>query len=334
MKMNQAAWIVMSGALTMASVPGLATTYDLHKNDVIPIKFETKVSTANAKVGDKIKAVVESDSELPKGTLFLGHVDKAKSATKDHNGVLDLSFDQIKFKNGTIVPIQAVPIPLDKKYVDKLKNGQYVGKPVITKGTALGAGALAGFLLGSLINKPFEGTFLGSLIGVVVGETNGGPQQATINKGKELGAFVQQDITLDDTPTNSNAALAGPSASQKGDSNNNQGQYPIDPTGPVNPQSVVINGIQLHFAAGSQPFKVGNSVMVPLRSASDQLGLHITDGTEYIYVDSQSHSMRIAKGTAQYRLDGNAKTASTSPIIKDGAMYVPVDMLNAVVASN
>lgn len=321
----KARWLIgiEVAALIGASVPSWGMTYDLNKNDVVPIKFETKVSTATAQVGDPIKAVVDQDSDLPKGTEFLGHVDQVSSATDSANGSFDLSFDQIKFKNGTIVPITAVPIPLDKKYVDKMKDGHYVGKPDFNKGTAVGAGALAGLLIGSLINKPFEGTFIGTLIGIVVGETNTGPQQVTINKGKELGAYIQETVTLDDDPN---------SAVNQANATGGQGQLPIDPTGPSSSQDWIVNGVQLQFPANLQPFKIGNSVMVPLANAAGQLDLQITDGTQFVYVDSAEHSLRIEKNSTSYRLDGATKTASVAPVEKDGNFFVPIEMLNAVKA--
>lgn len=323
LKARHLVWIEVA-ALLGAVVPTWAMTYDLNKNDVIPIKFETKVSTADAQAGDPIKAVVDQDSGLPKGTEFLGHVEQVSPATDSQNGTFDLSFDQVKFKNGTIVSIDAVPIPLDKKYVDKLKGGHYVGKPDFNKGTAVGAGALAGLLIGALINKPFEGTFIGTLIGIAVGETNTGPQDVTINKGKELGAYIQQTVTLDDDP-----ALAGTTASG---TNSNQDQHPIDPTGPATSQDLVVNGVQLQFPAGQQAFKIGDTVMVPLASAANQLDLHVTDGDQFVYVDSSEHSLRIEKNSINYRLDGSSKTAGAVPVLKDGNIFVPIEMLIAVKA--
>lgn len=334
-------WIVLA-PLLLCSLVASAETYSLSKNDVIPVTFDHDYTSAKARVGDTVTVTVESNPELPNGTQFLGHINQASSADAQNNGSLEITFDAVKFPNGTEVPVSAVPIPLDKKYTSKEKDGRYVGKATISKGSAVGAGALGGLLIGSLLHKPFEGTFLGTLIGIVVGETNSGPQQAVLKQGQEAGAYILQTVALSDDPHQAvigagQVPISGdqptvPAVSN--DPNNDAPMNPVDGTGTVQPSQLIVNGTQLSFSSENPAFLIGDTVMVPLAESVKQLNLQETDGADYVYIDSGRHTLRLDKGTNTYRLDGKSGTLKATPTIKDGKVYVPIDVFIMVTKGN
>lgn len=344
----------VAAALMAAAIFVQADLYPVSKNDVIPIQFEWTYSSALVRVGDRVAAKATKNTEVPEGTEFLGKVDSVQPAGGDSNGSMEISFDSVMFPNGTVVPLTAVPIPLDKKYTSKDKDGRYVGKPALNRSAAVGGGALAGLLIGSLIHKPFEGTFIGTLLGIVVGETNSGPQEAVIKQGQTAGAYIQQTITLDDAPkpqagngvpstpdqtpppANVPPVKDIPPAKDTPPATNGQDQtppHPIDGTAPVQADQLVVNGTQLTFSPETPPFMVGSSVMVPLDETAKQLHVQVSSETDYVHIDSQSHSLRLVKGTNDYQLDGKAGVLTSIPINKDGKIYVPIDVFKMVTKS-
>ena len=151
----------------------VASPLEVRKNDVIPVRFDSQLSTADSRAGDAFTATVEHDDIFPRGTAFDGHVVRVQHKTGRHAASMDLAFDDVRLPDGTHRDIAGVPIPLTSKYVDRDRDGHYVAKQGIRKDTAVGVGALAGLLVGALLHKPFEGAFVGTLAGILVADTAG-----------------------------------------------------------------------------------------------------------------------------------------------------------------
>jgi hypothetical protein len=76
----------------------------------LPVVLTSRVNAATAKVGDPVIARVNTDVQvgtkqrIQKGTMLLGHVSASKRGGARS---LELTFDQMRLKTGTMLPISA-----------------------------------------------------------------------------------------------------------------------------------------------------------------------------------------------------------------------------------
>lgn len=333
--------VIHRGTLCLAGLLAFgfanATSYHLHRRDVIPVRFDSTLSTNSSRVGDRFQASVADGSVLPIGSYFEGVVTKVQKKSGNHAPVLDLKFTRVYFPDGSNEPVSAAPVPLSRKYVDKSKSGRYTAKPTITNADAIGAGALGGLLLGSVLHKPFEGTFLGTLAGIIYSSTNHSGQNVVLKKGSEEGAFIRQNVVLTDSGSANNQIS---SVQNNTNSNQSMGQVgqsnPVDQSGPPNapadpmsPQAmnISIGSTHLTFPNNELPYRWGNAVMVPLRSTAKQLNLSVDKSGNYIFVDSNQHSLRLQLNSNLYILDGNSGSMAEPVTLKGAVAFVPADIL-------
>jgi len=305
--------------------PCLAENITLHKDDIIPVKFNQSLSTSRSQVNDKFQASVTDGSILPRGSYFQGIVTKSIPSSDGNDAVMDLQFTAIHFPDGTQMAIDAVPIPLDKKYVNKSKSGVYTAKSSVSDGTLVGAGALGGLLIGTILHKPFEGTFLGALAGVIFASSNNATKgDVTLKKGAEAGALVLEDSSTTEINSGNqeNPVVNDPPSSQPQPS-----QPPASRPSPGQPIVISLGSTNLKFGANEQPYRDGDVIMVPLQTSANQLNLTVENSGGYIFVDSDQKSLRIAENSSKYLLDGNEGQLLAPVTIRSGADYLPVEVL-------
>jgi hypothetical protein len=166
-------------ALTALAITGLAWADDLllPKGTVVPVALIQDVSTAIAKVGDKIKAVYTGDDEggFPTGTVFVATVSEASPKTSKSNGMIKAAFNQAILPNKKTVAIQG-------KAVNGKSSASEKSKKETGKGAAIGA--VAGM---AVAGNNVAGALLGGAAGGLLGHRRGSkPQDIVFRKAPRL----------------------------------------------------------------------------------------------------------------------------------------------------
>jgi len=292
-----------------------AAPLEIRKNDVVPVRFDTQLSTADSRAGDPFTATAKDDSFFPRGTVFDGHVVRVELKSKRHGASMDLAFDDVRLPDGSKHDIRGVPIPLSSKYVDREEDGHYVAKPAVRKDTAVGVGALAGFIVGALLNKPFEGTFVGTLAGILVASSAGDDSSLVISRGAEAGVLFQRGERFE------TASASTPPSDHERDRE----------ASPAPGSSLKIGGRSLTYTPDLAPFRSGDVLMVPIQSTAKQLGLSYDEAGGSIFVENDDHSLRFEPNSSSYRVDGRSANLAASVIQRNGAWYAPAAAFEAVV---
>ncbi|HWA84497.1 MAG TPA: copper amine oxidase N-terminal domain-containing protein, partial [Fimbriimonadaceae bacterium] len=174
----------------------------IRSNDVIPVSLNRRLSSVDSRQGDRFTATVRSGPSaeyigLPDGTTVIGHVAAVHPRRGDRPGIIDLSFDRIKFPDGHTTQIDGTLTSLDNNHVRRDRNGVLVAR---TNGTNqdnrmvyAGYGAGAGLLVGVLTKRPLEDTVLGGVLGYIFGQVQhdrNRPSNVTLVPGTEMGIRV------------------------------------------------------------------------------------------------------------------------------------------------
>ncbi|MHB8636346.1 MAG: stalk domain-containing protein [Fimbriimonadaceae bacterium] len=289
----------------MATTLAAASPLEVRKNDVIPVRFDSRLSTADSRRGDTFTATPERDDVFPRGATVEGHVVRVTAKTKRRAASMDLAFDDVRMPDGSRYDIVGVPIPLSSKFVDRDRDGHYVAKPAIRKDTAVGIGALAGLIIGTILHKPFEGTFVGTLAGILVASSAGADDSLVINQGAEAGVLFQRTVRFD--------SLSARSTSEPQDS-------PVDDSASLD---VKIGDHTLRYTSDIAPFQVGSTLMVPIQATAKQLGLSYDETGSSIFTESDTHSLRFEQNSSDYRIDGRSATLAAAVVRRNGVWYAP-----------
>jgi hypothetical protein len=308
------------GGLGIAACSQASSVF-VHRNDVVPVKFNQTLSSADNRVGDRFSVTVSDDSVLPSGTRFAGHITRVEQKTRRHPAGMDLVFDTIDLPDGSRTSLDGAPIPLDSKYVSRDRDGHYTAKSSVSKDSAVGLGALGGLIIGSILHKPFEGAFVGILAGIAVAETAGnGDETLVIHRDASAGVLFRRDchIEFSDRPL---------------DGTRNR-DIPRDPPRDL-PRGRAIIDVQLgdrslSYSAGEAPYDGPSAVMVPIEATAKQLGYSYDVADDRIYIENADHSLRLVKGDKTYRLDGQPSDMSGIVEERNGVLYAPVDVFGSL----
>lgn len=288
-----------------------ASPVEIRKNDVVPVRFDSQLSTGENRSGDPFTATPENDTLFPVGTRFEGHIARIATKSNRHPASMDLVFDDVRLPDGSRHDIRGVPVPLTAKYVDRDADGHYIAKASVRKDTAVGVGAIAGLLVGALLHKPFEGTFVGTLAGILVASTAGDDRTLVISRGAEAGVMFQRDERID----------LGGSASEP---------TQRDPGASASALSALVGGKQIQYSADMAPFRSGSTLMVPIQFTAKQLGLSYDESESSIFTENDSHSIRFEENSRSYRVDGRSDTLDSSVIQRNGVWYAPARAFDVV----
>ena len=291
-----------------------ATPLQIRKNDVIPVRFDSQLSTAENHPGDTFTATAKDDGFFPRGTTFDGHVVHVSHKTDRHPASMDLAFDDVRLPDGTRRDIVGVPIPLTSKYVERDRDGHYVARATIRKDTAVGVGALAGFIVGALLHKPFEGTFIGTLAGILVADTAGDDKVLVINRGSEAGVLFQRNARFD-----SFSAATPPD------------RRDTPPPSEAASLNVKIGDRTVQYTPDLAPFNAGPTLMVPIQFTAKQLGLSYDESEPSIFAENDTHSLRFEENSSSYRIDGRSETLPASVVQRNGVWYAPASAFGGTV---
>ena len=173
---------------------------------VVPVTLNTSLSSATARVGQEVRATVDStklgDSEFPAGTTLVGRVTESQPMQGNEPGVLDFDFDTAILPSGDRVNLRGDLTTLDDKSV-QTTGGRIMAKAGKSGGDKLkiiGIGTAAGFVLGRVLKK--DGvlpSLLGALGGYLYSANKGDkPAEAKIETGARIGVRLNQRVAYND----------------------------------------------------------------------------------------------------------------------------------------
>lgn len=168
----------------------------LLQDTVIPFRMNQEISSRTARVNDKFTATLDpSDyakySGLPDGTILEGHVDVVRAKDDEAPGVLGLSFDRIRTRDGRTYSIDGTLIGLDEKSISN-DSGRLTAKPGAKNDNLkyVGYGAGAGALVSIITKTNFiSSTLIGSALGFLLGEI-----QKDSSKSRDV--VLKEDMTF------------------------------------------------------------------------------------------------------------------------------------------
>lgn len=346
-------------SMALAVLAGQATAEEIYLrgNSVVPVVMDDELSFKESRTGDRFFARVEDTRDLPYGTRLEGRIVSMQRKRGDKPAFMDVEFDSLVLPDGSSKSIRAVPIPLGSKYVGKGRDGRLVAKQgAIRKDYYVWGGVVGGAILGSIIGrKTFEGAFIGGLAGIILAEGASKEEGFALKRGARLGALIEEDVKVDysgrweqngyngrydrrtdpfgynrrrgddqgdgDTlpPRNGDADRQPPNG--RYDQRNQDSLIQED--GEFRIESA---GRRLRFGV-EQPYRIGETVMVPLERAASQMGLDVEIGGNIILIEGDDMMIRLEQDSDQYRLNGRRGSLSRNIVKRKGVIYVPIEVL-------
>jgi hypothetical protein len=190
-----------------------AATFELRRGDIVEATVEQDWNLKHSREGDKVSMIVDSrDPSLPRGTRFIGTIDRIVKAKKDREAYMDVFIDTIEFPDGHRERIEATPIPLSARGLERDRSGRLVAKDPgkVKSETLVFGGLVGGLLVGSLAKKPFEGAFIGALAGIIANEVQKKDKDVVARKGTKLGLMFERDYKSNYRPQFSERGTWGP----------------------------------------------------------------------------------------------------------------------------
>lgn len=305
--------------ITLAPAVVQADTIQLRRDSVVPVVMEDTLSLKDARRGDKFFARVDDARELPAGTLLEGRVIGIRDKRGNEPASMDLEFQTIHLPDGKRASIRAVPIRLDNSAIRRGDDGRLVASRPKDKGQLVLGGFLGGLILGNSVKKPFEGAVLGVLAGIVMAESQG-DGDVVARKGNKLGALFEKDVKL-----TYNGSWDG-------------NRYPLDRRGDDRDMRrddrydrdtrvlLSYRGRDLGYGSNEQPYRIGNTVMVPMERTARYLGFDAGwAGTRVLMVEDDDNLLRFETGSNDYRLNGRRMRLGQALVERGGVWYGPMD---------
>ncbi|AIE85788.1 stalk domain-containing protein [Fimbriimonas ginsengisoli] len=329
----------LSASVLAFAIPTLsqAGTIFLARDTVVPVIIENDLTMRGAREGDRFTAHVDGDRDLPFRTRLIGRVARVEQDHGDRHAFLDLEFTDVILPDGSRHPIDAVPVSLDRRYVDRRSDGRMVVKEDARKkeGYVLG-GTVGGFILGSIIHKQAEATVLGTLAGIIAAETDRRNDGNTVlQKGQRIGALIERDSTFETYDRRGRRDRGYDENDDRYDrrrDENSRRDRSRDDLPPRDREIVLAyDNKDLTFSRDARPYREGESVMIPLEETVKQLGFTFERGrTNAIYIEGEDSSLRLEQDSTEARLNGRRVTLATSVIEKDGVLYAPIEILASI----
>jgi hypothetical protein len=333
---------------------------------VIPVVFEDSLTMRNTRTGDRFFARVDDTRYLPAGTRMEGRVEGIREARGREPGMMDLQFTELVMPDGQRHRINALPVPLTDRYVNRDREGRFTVKNEVKKkeGMVLG-GMIGGFILGSIFQKGLEGTVIGAIAGIVLAENDRSNDGNTvITKGQRMGALINRDVNFDwrsngrredewdrrddgrredrrddrwdnrdDRRNDERRNDERRNDDRREDDRWSQGERRDDRRDDrYDRDTRIVFGIRdVTFPDRQRPFSEQGTLMVPLESASKQMNMRVsrdeTRTDRYIFIDGTEGYLQVELGSREARLNGRRVTMPQAPVERDRVLYVPLEML-------
>lgn len=308
-------------ALAIAQGAWAGETIRLRKGLVVPVQFQDDLSLRDNRRGDRFSAVVRNDRDLPAGSVLHGHIEDMDRSRGDRPGFMELRFDTIQLPDGAVQEIEAVPIRMDDKTIKLGSDGRFTAKrKVEDTGKHVLGGMAGGFLIGKILgHKEKEGILLGALAGIIAGEAdrNSTASETVVRRDSRMGALIRQETTIE----------LGARRIARGDPNLRPDLRPsADGRGIV----IEYQNRELRFEGDQQPYREGDTWMVPLQATARQIGMSVDDAnSRRIFVEDDDTVLIFEQDSRNFRLNGRRAELPETVKIRDNVIYVPIDAILA-----
>jgi hypothetical protein len=342
----------IAAGLALAILAGQAAADPIHirSNTVVPVVMEDELSFKESREGDRFRARVRDSRDLPSGSRLEGRIINIERARGDRPAYMDVEFTTLLLPDGTDTRISAVPISLDSKYLSRERDGRLVAKKgALRKDHYVWGGVIGGAILGSIIGrKTFEGAFVGAIAGIIVAESQAKQEHVALKKGTEMGALFEREVRVDfngrwDTndPRNDsrNDRYNDDRKDDRYDYDRREDRYGNerredvlrrDPYRDDYDMRIEFNGRPMRFGGNEQPYRMGNSVMVPLERAASQMSLDVQISGRTILVEDDDSILKLEQDSDAYRLNGKRGIMPRNVVKRGNTIYVPLEVLAAM----
>jgi len=314
------------GLAVLTALPsvGVANTYTLHRDDVIPVVFADRLTVKDSRPGDSFTVRVADSALLPPGTEFMGRIERIHPAHMARPASMDLRFVAILLPDHSRVPLDAAPLALDDRYITRFGDGRLVAKQdVRLQQSEILGGAIGGFIVGSIFHHRFLGATVGTMIGISAAEQQRAKDaNVIVSTGERVGALINRDVTIDFEEQSS-----------RYDINKTLDHGMADPahTTPAASQSAItirVRNRDLSFSKKARPYMLGNTVMVPLERTAGQLKLNVNRQKERtIVVKGSGSSVRLNLSSRGAEMDGRRFDLPRTVIEIGGVIFAPLEAL-------
>ncbi len=292
---------------------------------VLAASFNGSLSVRDNDPGDHFSVTLADDNGVfPKHSKVDGHIIRIRWATRFHPASMDLKFDDVMYPNGRIVPIDAVPVPIDSKYVHRGPDGRmYMNMNAVNPGAYWAAGTVGGLIVGGIFRRPFLGGFIGGFVGAIAGAAaRDNPDNYRVaRKGDKIGVLFRTDVSADGTSV---APVPPPPAAPASSAL---------PAQHAASAEVKLGDHVVNFPDGQKPYWNNDVLMVPLPVMADELDLSVDqreDGP--IYIENENNMLHLEQGSPEYRLNGARGTLHAPVENKGEVTYVPIEIIAEISA--
>lgn len=319
--MKNFAPVALALALATSGVAQFRDRIDVRADDVVPVKFESAISVKNTRRGDRISARVDNNRILPEGTRILGRVTDIRAKDGKYKAYAEMEFTEIELPNGERIRIDAYPVPLGDKYVQRDRNGRLEAKKGTRRDHVVIGSTVGGILIGSILKKPMEGAIIGVLGGILAAETdalntNG---ELIVEKGQRYGAAFDRDVSFDWTDRDSRYDRDRRTDPVRGDDQGRDDRFSAN-------IQIEFENRALSFREDRMPYRDGNVVMVPISETAAQLGLECnsSSGRAY-YLEDEENSLKLEQNGEFGRLNGKRINLPKALVERGGVTYAPIE---------
>lgn len=180
--------------------------YTINTNEIIRVRMNQNISSANARVGDTftttvVDPVYGSGIELiPAGSVIVGRVNQVtRAARKSKAGTLGVEFISLKLPNGMSRALNGSLSSLSNETTTYDNEGGVAGGSSTTRNVVfIGGGAAAGALIGAIAGGG-KGAGIGAGVGAglgVAGAYFSKGKEAEVRPGTEFGVILNQSLSL------------------------------------------------------------------------------------------------------------------------------------------
>ncbi len=180
--------------------------YTINQNEIIRVRMNESISSANANVGDRftttvVDPVYASGFEvIPAGSTVIGRVTQVtRAARKSKAGTLAVSFISLRLPNGMSRALNGSLTNLSDETSTYDNEGQVTGSSSTKRNVVfIGGGAATGALIGAIAGGG-KGAGIGAGIGAglgIAGAYFSKGKEATVKPGTEFGVILNQEMAL------------------------------------------------------------------------------------------------------------------------------------------
>ncbi|MGV3721417.1 MAG: stalk domain-containing protein [Actinomycetota bacterium] len=308
-------------------------------NTIIKAELQERVTSRDARVGDRIMARVASDdrSGLPEGTRIEGRIAEVQRASDSRPGIIDMDFTRVVLPDGQSASVRGSLASLSEEDIRQTADGRIQsrrrssGDKFEPKWVGYGAGA--GAVLATIFGENFlQGALLGGLGGAVYGYLNkdkGGDRdqfrEVTLDEGTPFGIRLDDRLAFREQGSYRYGFRPGRDVERVAGTRQNF-RYGT-PT-------VRLNGRDVRFT-DAQPMTLNGLLYVPLRPIAEQAGMQFNHrlGNDNFVLRTQSGPIRGTVGETDLNGRGAndaTDTLTNAPLSINGEIFVPVGFLSRV----